>query len=240
MIAAFDYIGHVDDAHHDFHDVLDDDTVLAHAASDHASAAASNAHVRRRSVNSSPTLGHRSSSGGSNSSGASQPLAEQLVGDDVAPPIAASTNANRKHDDDVEAGAAAALDSEQRAKLRRMGLLTALAIGLHNCPEGLVSFLGALADSRIGIGLAIAIAVHNIPEGTSVAVPIFYATGSRWKGVGWATLSGVSEPVGALLGYAFLGAVSGEIAYAILFGIVSGMMVVHFFFCFILLVLNMK
>lgn len=79
------------------------------------------------------------------------------------------------------------------------GLLAALAIALHNLPEGLATFLGALADPAAGVAIAVAVALHNIPEGIVVAMPIYYATGSRWKAFMWATISGLSEPLGGLL-----------------------------------------
>lgn len=72
----------------------------------------------------------------------------------------------------------------------------ALAIGLHNFPEGMATFVAALSDPSLGISLAVAIALHNVPEGLCVAMPVYYATGSRWKGFFWAFLSGVSEPIG--------------------------------------------
>jgi len=93
--------------------------------------------------------------------------------------------------------------SGQETKLMRMGLFTALAIAIHNFPEGLVTFLAALHDPALGLAIAVAIALHNIPEGVSVAVPIFYATGSRAKALGYSILSGLAEPVGA--GIAYLG-----------------------------------
>ena len=70
-----------------------------------------------------------------------------------------------------------------------------------------------------------AIAIHNIPEGLCVSVPIYYATGSRWKGFWMAFFSGVTEIIGAAIGYGFLMAIMGPAAYAVLFGLVSGMMV---------------
>lgn len=108
--------------------------------------------------------------------------------------------------------------------LKKMGLLTAMALFIHNFPEGLATFVGALADTKIGVGLAVAIALHNIPEGVCVAMPIFYATGSKWKGFWWAFLSGVSEPIGGLVGYLALSG-NNDLAFAIVFGLVAGMMV---------------
>jgi len=86
-------------------------------------------------------------------------------------------------------------------KLMRMGLFTALAIGIHNFPEGLATFLAALQDPSLGVAIAVAIALHNIPEGVSVSVPIFYASGSRKKAFLYSMLSGLAEPVGAAIGY---------------------------------------
>ncbi len=86
-------------------------------------------------------------------------------------------------------------------KLMRMGLFTALAIAIHNFPEGLVTFLATLQDPTLGVPIAVAIALHNIPEGISVAVPIYYATGSRAKALVYAVASGLAEPIGAAIAY---------------------------------------
>lgn len=110
--------------------------------------------------------------------------------------------------------------------LQNMGLMTGLAIGLHNFPEGLATFVAALADAKLGMALAVAIAVHNIPEGVCVAMPVYYATGSKWKGFFWSFVSGVSEPIGGLFGYLILyGNAMSEVAYGTLFAVVGGMMV---------------
>lgn len=117
-------------------------------------------------------------------------------------------------------------DARRKAELQKMGLLTGLAIGLHNFPEGLATFVATLADSTVGGAIALAIALHNIPEGVCVAMPIYYATGSRWKGFWWSFASGVSEPIGGLMGYLVLyGDNMSETAYGALFGCVGGMMV---------------
>lgn len=89
-------------------------------------------------------------------------------------------------------------------KLMRTGLFTALAIGVHNFPEGLATFAAALSDVKLGAFIAMAIAIHNIPEGIAVSVPIFYATQNKNKAFLYSFLSGVSEPVGALIGYLLL------------------------------------
>ncbi len=119
----------------------------------------------------------------------------------------------------------AAMAHEQDPRLLRMGLLSALAIGIHNFPEGLATFIAALEDPKLGISIAIAIAIHNVPEGIAVAIPVYYATGSRRKAFIYSALSGLSEPVGALIGYLFLRSFFNEITFGIMFGIVAGIMV---------------
>jgi ZIP family zinc transporter len=117
-------------------------------------------------------------------------------------------------------------------KLLRMGLFTALAIGIHNFPEGLATFLAALQDPSLGIPIAVAIALHNIPEGISVSVPIYYATGSRMKAYFYSCLSGLAEPVGAIIAYLgirlFVGGETNVVppqVMGIMFGGVAGIMV---------------
>ncbi|MDY0276120.1 MAG: zinc transporter ZupT [Desulfomicrobium sp.] len=122
--------------------------------------------------------------------------------------------------------------SVQDKKLLRMGLFTALAIGIHNFPEGLATFLAALHDPSLGIAIAVAIALHNIPEGISVAVPIYYATGKRRTAFYYSALSGLAEPVGAGIAYVlirfFAGGADGVVSQqfmGILFAGVAGIMV---------------
>lgn len=110
-----------------------------------------------------------------------------------------------------------------------MGLFTALAIAIHNFPEGLATFLAALENPSLGAAIALAIALHNIPEGISVSVPIYYATGDRRKAFAYSLLSGMAEPVGA--GAAFLaltlltgGAIPPQVM-GLTFGGVAGIMV---------------
>eukprot|EP00927_Polykrikos_kofoidii_P028561 TRINITY_DN24911_c0_g1_i1.p1 TRINITY_DN24911_c0_g1~~TRINITY_DN24911_c0_g1_i1.p1 ORF type:complete len:348 (-),score=61.03 TRINITY_DN24911_c0_g1_i1:174-1157(-) len=116
----------------------------------------------------------------------------------------------------------------QAKKLKAMGLNTAAAIAIHNFPEGLATFVATLVDPSVGVTLAVAIGIHNIPEGLCVAVPIYYATNSRLKGFLWAMLSGISEPIGALIGYAIIKSTGDDmnpIVYGVLFGVVAGMMI---------------
>lgn len=116
--------------------------------------------------------------------------------------------------------------SESHKKnLMRMGVFTALAVGIHNFPEGLATFTAALTDPNLGIPIAVAIAIHNIPEGIAVAVPVFYATGSRKKAFKLSLLSGLSEPIGALIGYLLLYQFFNDIMFGIIFASVAGIMV---------------
>jgi ZIP family zinc transporter len=113
-------------------------------------------------------------------------------------------------------------------RLEKMGLKTAAAIAIHNFPEGLATFVATLADAKVGATLAIAIAVHNVPEGLCVALPIYYSSGSKIKGFIWALLSGLSEPIGAFIGWIIIKSTGDDLnqaVYGSLFGIVGGMMV---------------
>jgi ZIP family zinc transporter len=112
-----------------------------------------------------------------------------------------------------------------KKKLLRMGLFSALAIGIHNFPEGLATFTATLKDPHLGIAIAIAIAVHNIPEGIAVSVPIYYATGSKRKAFILSFLSGLAEPAGALIGYLILTPFFNDMIFGVLFASVAGIMV---------------
>lgn len=115
-------------------------------------------------------------------------------------------------------------DGKKQALLR-MGMFSALAIGIHNFPEGLATFTGALADPAMGTGIAVAVAIHNIPEGIAVSVPIYYATGSKKKAFIYSFLSGFSEPVGALVGYGLFFRYFNDVTFGLLFASVAGIMV---------------
>ncbi len=110
-------------------------------------------------------------------------------------------------------------------KLHRTGVFVALAIAIHNFPEGLATFIGALQDPALGIAIAVAIAIHNIPEGISVSVPIYYATGNKKKAFIYSFLSGLAEPVGALIGYTILRPFMSPTLFGITFAGVAGIMV---------------
>ena len=114
-------------------------------------------------------------------------------------------------------------------KLYRLGIFTALAIAIHNFPEGLATFVAALNDPTIGLAIAIAIAIHNIPEGIAVSIPIYYATSSHKKAFIYSFLSGLAEPIGALIGYLlilpFLSKDNADIFFGIILSAVAGIMV---------------
>jgi len=110
-------------------------------------------------------------------------------------------------------------------KLMKMGLFTALAIGIHNFPEGIATFMAAMQDPNVGIAIAIAVAIHNIPEGIAVAIPIFYATGIRKKAFKLSLLSGLAEPIGAIVAYLILMPFLNDVMFGVIFAAVAGIMV---------------
>jgi len=112
-----------------------------------------------------------------------------------------------------------------RAKLMRTGLITALAIGIHNFPEGLATFAATLGDTKLGFFIAFAIAVHNIPEGIAVSVPIFFATHNKNKAFFYSFLSGLSEPVGAIIGYLILMPFLSPVLLAAVLAFIAGIMI---------------
>ena len=114
--------------------------------------------------------------------------------------------------------------------LHRLGLMSALAIAIHNFPEGIATFVGALNDPQTGTGITAAIAIHNIPEGIAVAIPIYYATKSKMKALVYATLSGMSEVLGALLCWGVtaifgLELTGGGAAFPLIIAAVAGIMI---------------
>ena len=116
-------------------------------------------------------------------------------------------------------------EKDNAKKLLRMGLFTALAIAIHNFPEGLATFISAMQDPGIAIPIVVAISIHNIPEGLAVSVPIYQATGSRKKAFWYSFLSGLAEPVGAIIGWFILMPVMNDVVFGIIFAAVAGIMV---------------
>ncbi len=115
--------------------------------------------------------------------------------------------------------------SQQRHRIRRAGLITAIAVTLHNFPEGMATFLVSSQDLRLGVPVAIAIAIHNIPEGIAIALPIFHATGKKRLAILYTFLSGISEPVGGLIGVLLLKTIMSAQSIGIMTAAVAGIMV---------------
>lgn len=112
-----------------------------------------------------------------------------------------------------------------RRRLLRMGLFAALAIAIHNFPEGLATFLGALSNPRLGLSIAVAIAIHNIPEGLAVSAPVYFATRNRLTAFWVSFLSGLAEPVGGLVGYVLFRSFPNPLVFGLVFAAVAGVMV---------------
>jgi len=119
------------------------------------------------------------------------------------------------------------MQNGKERKLLRLGIFSALAIGIHNFPEGIATFAAALNDPSLGVAIAIAVAIHNIPEGIAVSVPIYYATKSRKKAFWLSFSSGLAEPIGAIVAYLLLMPFLAQSAMimGVVFGIVAGIMV---------------
>ncbi len=115
-------------------------------------------------------------------------------------------------------------NEEKSNKLKKMGIIAALAIAIHNFPEGMVTFTASFKDARMGLLIAVAIAIHNIPEGITASLPIFFATGNRKKAFLLSLFSGLTEPLGAIMGYLILRPFLTDSVMGILFGIVAGIM----------------
>jgi ZIP family zinc transporter len=113
----------------------------------------------------------------------------------------------------------------ERSKLLRMGVFSALALFIHNFPEGLATFLGALENPKVGLSIAVAIAIHNIPEGLAVSAPVFFATRSRSKAFWASFLSGMAEPLGGLMGFFLFRSFPNPLIFGLVFAAVAGVMV---------------
>lgn len=114
---------------------------------------------------------------------------------------------------------------QEQNKLMRMGVFTALAIAIHNFPEGMATFVSAFQDPGVAIPIVAAIAIHNIPEGIAVSVPIYQATGSKKNAFLYSLMSGLAEPIGALIGWLILIPIMSDTVYGIIFAAVAGIMV---------------
>jgi ZIP family zinc transporter len=116
-------------------------------------------------------------------------------------------------------------NSKTNAKLMRTGMFTALAIAIHNFPEGLATFGTALTNIKLGLMIAIAIAIHNIPEGISVSMPIYYATNNKNKAFVYSFLSGIAEPIGAVIGFVILLPFLSDVVLSSMLAFVAGIMI---------------
>ena len=108
--------------------------------------------------------------------------------------------------------------------LFKVGIISMIAIILHNLPEGIATFVATSSDVKLGISLTLAIAMHNIPEGISISVPIYYSTGSKKKAIFYTLISALSEPLGALLAFIFLKIFINDTILGILFSLIAGIM----------------
>ncbi len=116
-------------------------------------------------------------------------------------------------------------EMKKRPSLHRVGMVVALSIAIHNFPEGIATFTSALGSLSVAIPITVAIAIHNIPEGIAVSVPIYHSTGSRRKAFWISFLSGLAEPVGALIAYLFLMPFWSPVINGIVLAAVAGIMV---------------
>lgn len=117
------------------------------------------------------------------------------------------------------------LMSKSNDSLYKLGILSMIALMLHNFPEGIATFMGSVKDTTLGIKLAIAIMLHNIPEGISIAVPIYYATNSKKKAFFNTLLSGIAEPLGAIITYLILNHYVTDLMLNITLLLVAGIMI---------------
>lgn len=108
--------------------------------------------------------------------------------------------------------------------LFKVGIISMLAIIMHNIPEGIATFVASNNNLILGVSLTIAIAMHNIPEGISISVPIYYSTGSKKKAIIFTLISALSEPFGALIAFLFFKNIMSDIILGILFSTIAGIM----------------
>ena len=130
---------------------------------------------------------------------------------------------------DVDATEDAKFAILMKSQLNRIGMLTALGLGISNIPEGVATYIGVLGGTRVGASLAIGIALQNIAEGIAIAGPVYFATGSRLKAFMWTFVAGIAEPVGAVMAWLLVGDGLDPYAEGVMFGIVAGLMVTLIF-----------
>ena len=115
--------------------------------------------------------------------------------------------------------------SKSSLKLYKLGIITMLVIMMHNIPEGIATFITTTNNAKLGVILTIAIALHNIPEGISISIPIYYSTNSKLKSFIYTVISGMSEPLGAIISYLFLSRFVNDIMLGFIYSIIAGMMI---------------
>ena len=115
--------------------------------------------------------------------------------------------------------------SKKESKLYKLGIITMLVIMAHNIPEGIATYITSTQNIKLGIVLTIAIALHNIPEGISISIPIYYSTNSKLKAFIYTLISGLSEPIGAIIAYLFLAKFVNDTMLGIIYSVIAGMMV---------------
>lgn len=113
---------------------------------------------------------------------------------------------------------------ENNKGLFRVGLISMIAIVFHNIPEGIATFMTSTQNIELGISLALAIALHNIPEGISISIPIYYSTKSKFKAFIYTFISGLSEPLGAVIAYLFLAPYMNNLIMSLILAIIAGIM----------------
>lgn len=114
---------------------------------------------------------------------------------------------------------------DESDKLKKVGLFMALALSVHNFPEGLATFLAAMDNTTLGVSIAVAVAIHNIPEGIAVALPVFHATGNRKQAFFFSAVAGLAEPVGAVFGFLLFSFLLHGAALGVMFALIAGIMV---------------
>lgn len=115
-------------------------------------------------------------------------------------------------------------DKEKSRGLYKIGIISMIAIILHNIPEGIATFITSSNNIKLGISLSIAIALHNIPEGISISVPIYHATNNKLKAIIYSFISGISELFGSIIAYLFLKPIINNSIMALLYAIIAGIM----------------
>ncbi|RLN60163.1 hypothetical protein BBJ28_00012164 [Nothophytophthora sp. Chile5] len=116
------------------------------------------------------------------------------------------------------------MDEAAKQKLQRMGVLSGIAIALHNIPSGIATFVAGAEHPEVGLSMAIGVGLHNIAEGVAVAAPVYFATGSKWKGIMWCVVAAIAEHMGAFIAFAVIGKEAEDYPQAVLYGIAAGMM----------------